>query len=85
MFDPEAASARMKPGDKLNVSFHKAKAEPGASFVDQARQAGMIPGGTQTPTPAAHMSQMSAVSQPAVPDHRALLLARLRHHMLTGR
>jgi hypothetical protein len=74
----------MNPGDKVNVSFHKAKAEPGSSFVDKAKSAGMIPGG-QAPAAPALMPQMSAVSHPAVPDHRAMLLAHLRQRMLMGR
>lgn len=86
MFDPAAASARMNPGDKLNVSFHKAKPEPGGgSFVDNAQKAGMIPGGPQAAMPAgpsAHMPQMMAMSHPAVPDHRALLMAHLRRRMM---
>jgi hypothetical protein len=87
MFDPAAASARMNPGDKMSVSFHKAKAEPGGSFVDNARSAGMVPGGPSNaapPMPAQHlMPQLMAVSH-AVPDHRALLLAHLRRRMMLG-
>lgn len=83
MIDPAQASARMQPGDKMSVSYHKAKAEEGSgTFVDNARKAGMIPGGAPA---APAMPQMQAVSQPAVPDHRALLLAHLRHRMMMGR
>lgn len=81
MFDPAQVGSRMAPGDKVSMSFHKAKAEPGApGFVANAQHAGLIPGGS-TPPPV-RVPQMSAVSQPAVPDHRAMLLAHLRQRML---
>jgi hypothetical protein len=89
MFDPAEASSKMAPGDKVSMSFHKAKAEPGGaggSFISNAANAGLVPGGAPAPMPQ-HMPQMLAVSHPAVPavDHRALLMARLRHKMLGGR
>lgn len=84
MFDPAQATARMNPGDKMSVSFHKAKPEASSSFVDNAKSAGMVPGG-QAPAAPAHMPQMLAASHPAVPDHRAMLLAHLRRRMLMAR
>lgn len=77
MFDPAAVSSRMSPGDKVSMTVHKAKAEPGGSFLHNAQSAGMVPGG---PSGAAvpHMPQMTAVSHPAVPDHRAMLAMALR-------
>lgn len=71
----------MSPGDKVSLTVHKAKAEPGGSFVNNAQNAGLIPGGGAAPP---QMPQMSAMSRPAAPvDARALLLARLRQHMLS--
>jgi len=84
MFDPAQATARMQPGDKMSVSFHKAKPAESSSFVDSAKSAGMIPGG-QAPVAPTHMPQMLAASHPAVPDHRAMLLQHLRRRMLMGR
>lgn len=83
MLDPAAVGSGLAPGDKVSISFHKAKAEPGApGFVSNAQSAGLIPGGPTPPPPPVRVPQMSAVSQPAVPDHRGLLLAQLRQRML---
>lgn len=83
MFDPAQVSSKMGPGDKMSVSFHKAKTEGGApSFLSNASNAGMVPGGSPAPAP---MPQMSAVSRPAVPgapDHRALLVALMRRRLM---
>lgn len=85
MFDPAHASSQMQPGDKMSVSYHKAKPEAGSGFVDNAKAAGMIPGGQAPAAPPAPMPQMLAASRPAVPDHRAMLLQHLRRRMLMGR
>jgi hypothetical protein len=80
----------MNPGDKMSVSFHKAKAEPGApSFVQNAQAAGVIPstqnGGVVPSTGAnalaiPHMAGAAPVA-PHVPQMdpvRAMLIARMR-------
>jgi hypothetical protein len=86
MFDPAEVGSKLAPGDKVSMSFHKAKAEApaGGSFVQRAQAAGMIPGGAPAaaaPIPVPHMPQVAAVSHPAVMNGRAMLLARLRNHL----
>lgn len=70
--DPAELGASLQPGDKISMTFHKAKAEPGAggSFIDNARQAGMVPGGGPAAVPPSPMM--------GAPSSNALLVAALR-------
>jgi hypothetical protein len=45
MFDPASLGQALQPGDKMSVTFSKGQPKvPGGSFMDNATQAGMIPG-----------------------------------------
>lgn len=86
MFDPAQLGSSLQPGDKISLTFHKAKAEPGgASFMDNARAAGAVPGGPGASMPAGPSATMPGLMSGApgagMPDSRSLLVAAMRRRL----
>lgn len=86
MFDPAQLGSQLQPGDKISLTFHKGQPKStGGSFVDNARQAGAIPGGPSVPPasgPAATMpGLMTGAPSAGLPDSRSLLVAAMRRRM----
>jgi hypothetical protein len=90
MFDPSTLGDSLKPGDKIALTFHKAKAEPGGpSFMDnvrsqqtQAPPAPPLPGPSPLPLPSA--GPMASPMQSAGVNplaHRLALLQAMKTRM----
>lgn len=80
--NPADLGIDLQPGDKISMTFHKAKAEPGSSFVQNAQSAGVIPGGpagtsSLAPTPGIASGPMAP---PTLADH-GMLVQRMRQRL----
>jgi hypothetical protein len=84
MFDLAAIGQQLQPGDKISLTFHKnqPKTAAGGSFMDNAQQAGLVPGGPAASMPAGPAASMPGMgAPPAGPDTHALLVAAMRQRM----
>jgi hypothetical protein len=78
MFDPSTLGDSLKPGDKIALTFHKAKAEPGGpSFMDNVRaQQTQAP-----PAPPAPMAPPAGMPGPLASPVQAAGVNPLAHRL----
>lgn len=81
MFDPATLGSQLQPGDKISMTFHKAKSDAGSgSFIQNAQNAGLVPNTMATPAPVGGAPAMASAPMGGGVD-RGMLVAAMRRRL----